>query len=128
MSLNDSAVAVMLPIRDAARSQEFYETRLGLPFAGTNDASGESAYRLAGGSQLVLRVLPDARPSPNTAMSFEVDDIGAEIAALTSRGVAFEDYDQPGFTTVDHVFDDGSTLAAWFLDPDGNVLCLHQPR
>lgn len=118
----------MLPIRDAARAREFYESRLELPFAGTNDTTGESVYRLAGGSQLVLRVLPDARPSPHTAMSFEVDDIRAEISALTSRGVAFEDYDQPGFTTVDHVFDGGDTLAAWFLDPDGNVLCLHQPR
>lgn len=127
MSLTDSAVSVMLPIRDAARAQEFYESRLGLPFAGTNDTTGESAYRLAGGSQLVLRVLPDAQPSPNTAMSFEVGDIVAEIAALKGRGVAFEDYDQPGFTTVDHVLDEGGMKAAWFLDPDGNVLCLHQP-
>jgi catechol 2,3-dioxygenase-like lactoylglutathione lyase family enzyme len=128
MSLTDSAVSVMLPIRDAARAQEFYESRLGLPFAGTNDTTGESAFRLAGGSQLVLRVLPDTQPSPNTAMSFEVGDIAAAIADLESRGVAFEDYDQPGFTTVDHVLDDGGMLAAWFLDPDGNVLCLHQTR
>ena len=126
MSLTDSAVSVMLPIRDAARAQEFYESRLGLPFDGTNDTTGESAYRLAGGSQLVLRVLPDVQPSPNTAMSFEVGDIAAEIAALELRGVVFEDYDQPGFTTVDHVLEDGGMKAAWFLDPDGNVLCLHQ--
>jgi hypothetical protein len=31
------------------------------------------------------------------------------------------------FTTVDHVFDDGALKAAWFLDPDGNLLCVHQP-
>jgi hypothetical protein len=61
-------------------------------------------------------------------MSFEVGDIVAEIAALEARGVAFEDYDEPGFTTVDHVLDGGGMLAAWFLDPDGNVLCLHQVR
>jgi catechol 2,3-dioxygenase-like lactoylglutathione lyase family enzyme len=127
MSLSDSAVAVMLPTADATRAQDFYEGRLGLQYDGTNDTTGEMLFRLAGGSQLVLRLLPDAKPSPNTAMSFEVQDIAAEIAALEARGVTFEDYDQPGFTTVDHVFDDGSLKAAWFLDPDRNVLCLHQP-
>jgi catechol 2,3-dioxygenase-like lactoylglutathione lyase family enzyme len=128
MSLTESAVAVMLPTADATRAQEFYERRLGLPFEGTNDTTGESVYRLAGGAQLVLRLLPNVQPSGNTAMSFEVSDIATSIEDLMSRGVAFEDYDQPGFTTVDHVFDDGSMKAAWFLDPDGNVLCLHQPH
>jgi catechol 2,3-dioxygenase-like lactoylglutathione lyase family enzyme len=127
MSLTESAVAVMLPTRDAARAQEFYESRLGLPFEGSNQTTGETAFRLASGNQLVVRLLPDVRPSPNTALSFEVKDIAAEIAALKERGVAFEDYDQPGFTTVDHVLDEGGMKAAWFLDPDGNVLCLHQP-
>ncbi len=126
MSLTESAVAVMLPTGDATRAKEFYEGRLGLPFDGTNDTTGESMYRLAGGSHLVVRLLPDAKPSPNTAMSFEVGDIAAEIADLQSRGVTFEDYDLPEMKTVDHVFDDGTMKAAWFLDPDGNVLCLHQ--
>ncbi len=126
MSLTESAVAVMLPTGDATRAKEFYEGRLGLPFDGTNDTTGESMYRLAGGSHLVVRLLPDAKPSPNTAMSFEVRDIAAEIADLQSRGVTFEDYDLPEMKTVDHVFDDGTMKAAWFLDPDGNVLCLHQ--
>ncbi|ABL80486.1 MULTISPECIES: VOC family protein [unclassified Nocardioides] len=127
MALTESAVAVMLPTKDAARAQEFYEDRLGLPFAGSNETTGETTFRLSGGSQLVLRLLPDAAPSPNTAMSFEVDDIGAEIATLEGRGVAFEDYDLPGFATVDHILDQHGMKAAWFLDPDGNVLCLHQP-
>lgn len=128
MPLTDSVASVMLPTRDASRAQEFYERRLGLPCQGTNDTTGETAFRLAGGSQLVLRLLPDSTPAPNTALSFEVGDIAAEIGDLESRGVTFEDYDQPDFTTVDHVFDDGSMKAAWFLDPDGNILCLHQPR
>ena len=127
MSLSDSAVAVMLPTGDATRAQEFYEGRLGLPYDGTNETTGESAYRLAGGSQLVLRLLPEVQPSPNTAMSFRVGDIAGEVAQLQARGVTFEDYDLPGLKTVDHIADDGAMRAAWFLDPDGNVLCLHQP-
>ncbi|MBZ5739814.1 VOC family protein [Nocardioides mangrovi] len=127
MSLTDSVVAVMLPTGDGTRAQDFYEKRLGLPFDGVSPA-GELQFALAGGGSLVLRPMPDVHPSPNTAMSFEVTDIAAEIADLESRGVTFEDYDEPGFTTVDHVFDDGSVRAAWFLDPDRNILCLHQPR
>jgi catechol 2,3-dioxygenase-like lactoylglutathione lyase family enzyme len=125
MSLTDSVVAVMLPVGDVARAQEFYETSLGLPHDSTSPG-GEVMFRLSGGHHLALRPLPDVHPSPNTALSFEVGDIAAEIADLESRGVRFEDYDQPDFTTVDHVFDDGTMKAAWFLDPDGNILCLHQ--
>ena len=126
MSLSGSAVAVMLPTGDATRAQEFYEKRLGLPCDGTG-APGERIFGLVGGSHLVLRVLPAVTPSPNTAMSFEVADIASEVAGLEARGVRFEDYDLPELKTVDHIFDDGSMKAAWFLDPDGNILCLHQP-
>lgn len=40
--------------------------------------------------------------------------------------MAFSDYDLPDLTTVDHVCVLGSRKAAWFNDPDGNVLCLHE--
>lgn len=126
MTLTDSAVAVLLPTGDTARAQDFYEKRLGLPFDGTSPA-GELMFRIAGGSHLALRPFPEVHPSPNTVMSFEVADITTEIKDLESRGVRFEDYDLPDMKTVDHVFDDGAVKAAWFLDPDGNVLCMHQP-
>lgn len=125
MTLTSSPVSVMLPISDPVQSEEFYSQRLGLPYEGTN---GEQAllYRLSGGSQLVLLPRPDQEPSPSTAMSFEVSDLGAAIAELKGRGVAFEDYDQPGFTTVDHIWEGDGEKAAWFKDPAGNVLCVHQ--
>lgn len=44
----------------------------------------------------------------------------------TKRGVTFADYDLPGLNTVDHVCILGSEKAAWFQDPAGNVLCLHE--
>lgn len=45
---------------------------------------------------------------------------------LEGRGVTFEDYDMPGLKTVGHVCEFGTEKAAWFNDPDGNVLCIHQ--
>jgi catechol 2,3-dioxygenase-like lactoylglutathione lyase family enzyme len=125
MSLTESTISVMLPITDPNRAQKFYGETLELPFDG-NDGEGALLFRLGGGAELVLRPLPAGQQSTNTAMSFEVGDLTAEIAQLEERGVRFEDYDQPGFTTVDHVFVNGGESAAWFLDPDGNVLCVHQ--
>ena len=50
----------------------------------------------------------------------------SSIAELEGRGVVFADYDLPGFKTVEHVCVLGSEKAAWFSDPEGNILCLHE--
>jgi len=125
MSLTSSAVSVMLPVHDVDRARAFYSESLGLDYTGTND-EGSATYSLDGGATLVLLPRPDSRPTGSTAMSFEVDDVVGEVGSLGGRGVVFEDYDLPGLTTVDHVCDLGSERAAWFKDPDGHVLCLHQ--
>jgi catechol 2,3-dioxygenase-like lactoylglutathione lyase family enzyme len=126
MSLADTSVAVMLPISDPDRAQKFYTDQLGLPFQGKNPM-GELMFRLSGGTELVLLPRPDEKPHSSTAMSFEVSDITREIEDLESRGVRFEDYDMPGLKTEDHhIATMGDERAAWFLDPDGNVICVHQ--
>ena len=124
MSLNDSSVAVMLPISDPDRAQKFYTDQLGLPYEGKN-AMGELMYRLSAGAELVLLPRPGQKPLSSTAMSFEVADLEREIADLEARGVAFEDYDLPDLKTDHHIATMGQEKAAWFLDPDGNVLCVH---
>ena len=125
MALTHRTVAMMMPVTDVDRARTFYSESLGLDYTGTND-EGSATYALDGGSTLVLLPRPDSRPSESTAMSFEVDDITAEIGDLEQRGVVFEDYDMPDLKTVDHVAEMGAEKAAWFKDPDGNVLCLHQ--
>jgi catechol 2,3-dioxygenase-like lactoylglutathione lyase family enzyme len=124
MSLNDSSVAVMLPISDPDRSQKFYSDQLGLAFEGTTE-EGSLRYHLHG-AELMLLPRPDEKPLSSTAISFEVSDVAHEIADLEGRGISFEDYDLPGLKTDQHIATMGDEKAAWFLDPDGNVLCLHQ--
>ena len=125
MALTHRAVALMLPVTDVDTARTFYSESLGLNHTGTND-EGSAIYALDGGSTLVLLPRPDSTPSSSTAMSFEVEDIISEIRALQERGVVFEDYDLPDLTTVDHVCVLGAEKAAWFKDPAGNVLCLHE--
>lgn len=125
MSLAHHPVAMMLPVTDVDRAQQFYTETLGLDFTGINN-EGSAMFSLGGGTTLVLLPRPDSRPAESTAMSFEVDDVSAEISALEGRGVTFEDYDLPELKTVDHICEFGDEKAAWFKDPDGHVLCLHQ--
>jgi len=69
---------------------------------------------------------PEGTRAEHTTLSFKVADIAAAIAALKQRGVVFDDNDLPDFKTVEHVCVLGSERAAWFRDPEGNILCLHE--
>ena len=122
--LQDGQVTCMLPVKDLPRARRFYEESLGLA-AGTAKPDGKFVYR-CGGTEIALFPKPDGTKAEHTAISFRVDDIAATIRDLKSRGVVFADYDLPGFKTEEHVCVLGAEKAAWFQDPEGNILCLHE--
>jgi len=124
MELSASQVTVMLPVRDLARARTFYERSLALP-AGEERADGKVVYR-CGATEIALFLKPEGTQAKHTALSFQVSNIHAAINLLESRGVVFADYDLPGLKTVEHVCVLGSEKAAWFNDPEGNILCLHE--
>jgi catechol 2,3-dioxygenase-like lactoylglutathione lyase family enzyme len=117
-------VSCMLPVKDLARARRFYEDSLGLEPLGAKP-DGKFIYR-CGGTELALFPKPEGTKAEHTALSFRVADIGRAVAALQARGVRFADYDLPGLKTVEHVCVLGSEKAAWFEDPEGNILCLHE--
>jgi catechol 2,3-dioxygenase-like lactoylglutathione lyase family enzyme len=123
--LSGALTTTILQVRDSPDAVNFYRDRLGLDYQGRN-SEGQEMFSLGGGSGLALMPGPDVTPTGRTELSFEVADIAAEIKDLERRGVVFADYDLPGLKTVDHVCVLGSQKAAWFEDPDGNVLCLHE--
>jgi predicted enzyme related to lactoylglutathione lyase len=123
--LSDPVITTILQVRDGGSAVEFYRDRLGLNYTGQN-TEGQEMFALAGGATLALMPGPDATPTGRTELSFEVPDIVAEIKNLEGSGVTFADYDLPGLKTVDHICVLGSEKAAWFEDPTGNVLCLHE--
>jgi catechol 2,3-dioxygenase-like lactoylglutathione lyase family enzyme len=117
-------VTCILPVKDMARARRFYESQLQLSPLGRKP-DGKFVYR-CGGAEIALFEKPEGTKAEHTALSFRVDDIGAAIAVLKAQGVVFDDYDLPGFKTVEHVCVLGSEKAAWFRDPEGNILCLHE--
>ena len=126
MDLAAVPVTTILPTAQPDAARAFYADALGLPYRGI-DADGKLLFGLGAGATLALIEKPAGSAAEHTAISFQVDDIGASITMLKTRGVVFDDYDLPGLTTVDHVCVLGAEKAAWFRDPDGNILCLHEP-
>jgi len=123
-SLSQTQVTCMLPVKDLARARRFYEQQLGLA-AGAAKPDGKFVYH-CGGTEIALFPKAEGTSAKHTALSFKVDDIARAIAELKGRGVRFADYDFPDFKTVEHVCVLGSEKAAWFEDPEGNILCLHE--
>ncbi|HEX7124473.1 MAG TPA: VOC family protein [Thermodesulfobacteriota bacterium] len=123
--LAQAPVTTILPVVDLDRAREFYEAKLGLTPVGARP-DGKFVYACGGGGRLALFPRGSRTKADHTAVSFLVDDIESTIRALEARGVVFHDYDLPGLRTVDHVCVLGAEMAAWFSDPDGNILCLHQ--
>jgi catechol 2,3-dioxygenase-like lactoylglutathione lyase family enzyme len=122
--LSKSTIMTMLPVSDVERAADFYTDKLGL-HPGMTGADGTRTFD-AGNGAIGLRPAEAGAQSKQTALSFEVADIAAEIRDLEGRGVTFEDYDLPELKTVDHVATLGNEKAAWFCDTEGNILCIHQ--
>jgi catechol 2,3-dioxygenase-like lactoylglutathione lyase family enzyme len=122
--LTNARATAMLPVVDMPRARQVYEQALGLP-APTVRPNGEARYE-AGGLSFALYPRKSPTTADHTALSFEVSDIAAEMRALRTRGVQFEEYDLPGLKTTHGVCVLGAERAAWFRDPEGNILCIHQ--
>jgi catechol 2,3-dioxygenase-like lactoylglutathione lyase family enzyme len=123
-ALAEAVVSCILPVKDMARARRFYEDGLGLAPAGAKP-DGKFVYRV-GATEVALFPRAEGTKATHTALSFRVADIAAAIRELESRGVVFADYDLPGLKTVEHVCVLGAEKAAWFNDPEGNILCLHE--
>jgi predicted enzyme related to lactoylglutathione lyase len=122
--LANAPLTTILPVMDMTRARAFYEKKLGLT-GGSSKPDGKYEYPVGNGT-LALFQRGTPTKADHTAVSFAVRDITAAIRELESRGVTFHDYDLPGLKTVEHVCVLGSEKAAWFSDPEGNILCLHE--
>ena len=130
--LDNSPVAVRLPVQDMARARAFYAEKLGLE--PTEERAGGLLYRCPNG-EFALYQSAGTSPGTFTQMSFTVDDIVATVTELRRRGVVFEEVDVPGLKTVDGIAQvagnypskGSGEFAAWFRDSEGNMLGIGQP-
>ncbi|MHB0914364.1 MAG: VOC family protein [Thermoleophilia bacterium] len=119
--LTESQVAPTLPVTDLSRARSFYEDTLGLR---VNRATDDDVIYDCGGGTMLLLYRRAKTTTDHTEASFKVDDIEKEVEELRGKGVVFEEYDMPGLTTENGIAAIDGMKAAWFLDPDGNILSL----
>jgi len=130
--LQDSDVSARIPAQDLGRAKRFYADKLGL--TPSEERPGGLRYRCGSGWFSLFQSSGTASGN-HTQMAWEVDDIEATARELRRRGVVFEEYDVPGFKTVNgiatirgHYPSKGAgEKGAWFKDSEGNLLAIGQP-
>lgn len=110
-------------VSDAARARGFYEGQLGLRVVSFDADSGVAEYE-SGGSRLAIYASDEnAGKNPATSATWGVGErFEAVVAALQAAGVPFLRYDFPEMERDGDVHRFGDFRAAWFHDPDGNIL------
>jgi catechol 2,3-dioxygenase-like lactoylglutathione lyase family enzyme len=131
--LENSNVSTRIPAQDLDRARTFYKDKLGL--MPSEERPGGLRYRCGNGFFSLFQSSGKAS-GDHTQMAWEVDDIVSTVELLRSRGVMFEEYDAPGFKTINGIAEVTGNYpssravgerAAWFRDSEGNLLGIGQP-
>lgn len=126
MNLSDYSVGAVIAVTDMARAKEFYEGQLGLS-GGEEQADGGCSYPCGGGTTLHVYPSSHAGKATATLANWTVDDVEQVVDDLSGKGVTFERYDEPQFSTDEKgIVALGDSRGAWFKDPDGNTLAVFQ--
>ncbi len=114
-------VITPVAVHDIENAVDFYGSILGLKQVGKNIAG---VVFESGGGLIGLHESPTAGSSQATCAWWIVDDVEATVEKLKSRGITFDkNYDLPHTERKDDIYMMSDTKkAAWFRDPDGNIL------
>jgi catechol 2,3-dioxygenase-like lactoylglutathione lyase family enzyme len=114
-------------VDDLDKAQQFYGETLGLKTSVPLEGVLLNLH-LAGDRDTLIYHKPDFTPATYTILNFPVDDVDAAVDEMTSRGVEIERYD--GFDQDEKGIARGGEgqgpTIAWFTDPAGNILSVHE--
>jgi predicted enzyme related to lactoylglutathione lyase len=102
-----------------ARSRKFYEGTVGL--RASDDFEGQWQEYDFGGTTFAISTMISqwVKPGSQGSVAFEVADLKGLVEELRAKGVKF---------TMDEIMETPVCWMAFFLDPDGNSISLHQLR
>ena len=119
--LKEHEAVATIAVKDTKAAREFYEGKLGLKPEETND---EVVTYGSGNSRLFVYKSDYAGTNKATAATWTVDDVDGLTRELKKKGIQFEHYDFPDMKREGDVHVAGEMRAAWFKDPDGNILSI----
>jgi catechol 2,3-dioxygenase-like lactoylglutathione lyase family enzyme len=120
MLANKEAMAT-IPVKDVKAARKFYEQKLGFK-AGHEEGPGVVTYK-SGNSTVLVYESEFAGTNKATAATWGVgQEFDSIVRTLQDAGVPFEHYSMPGSKMDGDVHRFGDFKAAWFKDPDGNIL------
>jgi catechol 2,3-dioxygenase-like lactoylglutathione lyase family enzyme len=120
--LGDNDAIATIPVKDIDTARQFYEGKLGL-MTGPSREQGVLTCK-SGTTSVLVYESQYAGTNEATAATWAVDDVDGTVRDLKKKGVTFEHYDLPDTKLQGDVHVSGSMKAAWFKDPDGNILAL----
>src|SRR5213075_301732 len=116
--ISDGQVAATLGVSDVDRARKFYTEVLGFTAVMEDPALG-TLYGGGKGTMFLVYWSEFAGTNKATAMTINVDDFEVAIADIREKGIAFLDFDYPGFKSENGIVQTPTGPAAWFQDPDG---------
>jgi predicted lactoylglutathione lyase len=120
MLANKDAMAT-IAVKDLGAAKKFYLQTLG--FAPVGDEEMGVLTLKSGNSVIVVYESKFAGTNKATSATWGVgNEMDSIVKTLQQKGVAFEHYDMPGGKREGDVHTFGDFKAAWFKDPDGNIL------
>lgn len=117
--LGDKTVFATIAVKDLSKGKEFYSGTLGLSQIDEN--MGGVTYA-SGTGKIFVYQSTTAGTNQATCAAWEVSDVESVVEELKAKSVTFEQYDMPGATREGDIHIMGNMKAAWFKDPDGNIL------
>ena len=120
--LKDHPVYATIPTTDVDRLSAFYADTLG--FEAIEETRAGVFFYAANGTLFAVTRQSGGASGTHTQMGFRVQNIEHEVAELRRRGITFEEYAVP--QTVDGIAEVPVGKAAWFKDPEGNLVGMVQ--
>jgi predicted enzyme related to lactoylglutathione lyase len=120
--LADKEAVATVAVKDLKAAKKFYGDTLGLK--PTPVPEPEVLNYKSGKSTVLVYKSQFAGSNKATSVTWIVDDVEGTVKDLKAKGVAFEHYDFPGMIRKGDVHIAGKSKAAWFKDPDGNILAV----
>ncbi len=120
--LSSNTAVATIAVKDMTAADAFYSGVLG--FKKTEKSGEDMATYESGDGELFVYESEFAGTCKSTIATWPVFEIEDVVEELKGQGISFEHFNMPGTKRKGDIHECGDIKAAWFKDPDGNILCL----